>query len=49
MARHSETLEDYIVYEALYGDHKIWIRPQAMFLETISVNGISQKRFEKIS
>lgn len=49
IANHSETLEPHIVYEALYEDHKIWIRPQAMFLETVMINGMPQKRFEKIA
>jgi hypothetical protein len=35
---HSETLEEYVVYQALYGEHKLWIRPLNMFLEGIDVN-----------
>jgi hypothetical protein len=46
MARHSETLEDIVIYKALYGDFKIWVRPLKMFPEDIEVNGKIQKRFE---
>jgi len=37
VARHSETEEEYVVYRALYGDRRLWIRPMAMFLETVIV------------
>jgi hypothetical protein len=40
IARHSETLEELVVYQALYGEKEIWIRPLAMFLENIEVGGI---------
>lgn len=45
-ARHSETLEDMVVYKALYGDFGRWVRPLQMFLEDVEVNGKIQKRFE---
>ena len=45
-ARHSETLEDMVIYKALYGDFGIWVRPLKMFLEDIEVNSKIQKRFE---
>lgn len=45
-ARNSETLEDMVIYKALYGDFGIWVRPLEMFLEDIEVNGKIQKRFE---
>ena len=45
LARHSETEEVFVVYRALYGDHGLWIRPLAMFTETVSVNGQSVPRF----
>ena len=35
MARHSETLEPLVVYQALYGEHGLWVRPAAMFVETV--------------
>ncbi|MCX7774187.1 MAG: DUF1653 domain-containing protein [Clostridia bacterium] len=48
VARHSETLEDYVVYQALYGEFGIWIRPLSMFLEKKEVNGQWVNRFEEI-
>ena len=38
-ARHSETLEPLVVYQALYGEHGLWVRPAAMFCETIQLDG----------
>ena len=46
VARLSETEEEYVVYRACYGDHGQWIRPAAMFLETVMVNGQSYPRFQ---
>jgi len=46
MALHSETLEEMVVYKALYGDHKIWVRPASMWNETVTVNGEEKHRFE---
>lgn len=46
MARHSETLEELVVYRALYGDHGLWVRPSAMFLEMIESEGNSVPRFQ---
>jgi len=43
--RHSETLEYLILYKALYGDHGLWVRPEAMFLETVEIDGVEQPRF----
>ena len=45
LARHSETAEQYVVYRALYGDGGIWVRPLAMFEETIVHNGKRVARF----
>lgn len=46
-ARHSETEEWYVVYQCLYGDFSLWIRPLAMFKEKIILeNGQQVARFE---
>jgi hypothetical protein len=44
-ARHSETLEELVVYRALYGEHGLWVRPMAMFMETVMVDGEPVSRF----
>jgi hypothetical protein len=46
VARHSETEEEYVVYRALYGDGGLWVRPTAMFLETVLVDGHPRPRFQ---
>lgn len=48
IAKHSENLESYVVYQQLYGDKSIWIRPYKMFVEEIEYNGKIVKRFELI-
>lgn len=48
VGRHSETLEESIVYQALYGENDVWIRPLAMFLENIVVDGKTKPRFELV-
>ena len=51
-ARNSETLEAMTVYRALYGDlgdqKQLWVRPQAMFLEDVEINGKRQARFARV-
>lgn len=44
-ARHSETEEWLVVYKQLYGDQSIWVRPYAMFTESIESNGETVARF----
>jgi len=46
--RHSETLEPMTLYRALYGERGLWVRPAAMFGETIVFEGRSQPRFVKV-
>ena len=46
IARYSETLEDLVVYRALYGEGEIWVRPKEMFLDTVEVDGKKVRRFE---
>ena len=44
-AQHSETMEPLVVYQALYGDYGLWVRPAAMFVETIELDGEPIPRF----
>ena len=48
VAKNSETLQDYVVYRALYGEKGLWIRPLEMFEETVEIDGKKVKRFEYI-
>ena len=48
VAKHSETLEEMVVYRALYGEGGIWVRPAAMWEEEIERDGRRFKRFEYI-
>ena len=47
-ATHSETLEPMVVYQALYGDHGIWVRPAAMWKEEVTRDGVTARRFTYI-
>lgn len=46
-ARHSETREWLVVYRCLYGDFSLWVRPLAMFVETVAVDGRPVPRFAR--
>lgn len=45
LATHSETLEPMVVYQALYGEQGIWVRPAAMWNETVTRDGDTFPRF----
>ena len=48
IAKHTETLEDLVVYEALYGNNDIWCRPLSMWNEEVIIDEKRIKRFELI-
>lgn len=48
VARHSETMEELVVYRALYGERGLWVRPAAMWLETVERDGKQFQRFTYI-
>ncbi len=45
LAKDSETLEDLVVYRALYGEKRVWVRPAKMWNETVERDGKAYKRF----
>lgn len=45
VARHSETEEEVVFYQALYGDYGFWVRPLSMFQESVEVDGEQVPRF----
>ena len=47
-ARHSETLEEMVVYRALYGDGGLWVRPTAMWTEQVERDGYRGPRFRPV-
>lgn len=48
MARHSETLEPMVVYQALYGEMGIWVRPAYMWSELVTVGDTQVLRFAPV-
>ncbi len=48
VARYSETEEWLVVYQTLYGDYGLWVRPLGMFTETVEVDGQQVPRFALI-
>jgi hypothetical protein len=51
MAKHSESLEDLVVYKTLYENSmsELWVRPLKMFQETVMIDGIEKPRFKFIN
>ena len=47
-AKHSETMEEMVVYRALYGEFGLWVRPASMWEETIERDGKTFQRFTYI-
>jgi len=48
IVKHSETLEDMVLYKRLKGDDTVWVRPLEMFIETVERDGKVMPRFELI-
>ena len=48
VARHSETMEEMVVYRALYGEGGIWVRPASMWNEIVERDRKTYRRFTKI-
>lgn len=48
VARHSETGEPLVVYRPLYGEGDLWVRPYAMFCETVLIDGREVPRFAPV-
>lgn len=45
VAKHSETLEDLVVYQDVSDPEKMWVRPLKMFMEDVIINGVKKPRF----
>ncbi len=48
IAKHSETLEDMVVYQALYAERGLWVRPLSMWDELVEHDGRKVRRFEYV-
>jgi hypothetical protein len=48
VSRHSESLDECVVYQAQYGNRDVWVRPVAMFSETIEIEGRVVPRFKRV-
>jgi hypothetical protein len=49
VAKHSETEEEVVFYQALYGEYGLWVRPLNMFLESVEVDGEQVPRFALVT
>jgi len=48
VAIHSETLEEMVVYKAMYGKKLVWVRPLSMFLDEVETGGNKKPRFRNL-
>ena len=48
VARHSETMEEMVVYRALYAEHGLWVRPASMWEEVVDRDGYHGPRFQYV-
>ncbi|SHJ69443.1 Protein of unknown function [Anaerobranca californiensis DSM 14826] len=48
IGKHTETLEELVVYKCLYGDYSVWVRPKKMFEELVEIEGKKVPRFSLI-
>lgn len=48
VAKHSETQEKMVVYRALYGEGEAWVRPLAMWNDTVTREGVEYRRFTPV-
>lgn len=49
IAHHSETMEELVVYQALYGTCKTWVRPINLFFSKVVVQGVEIERFREVT
>ncbi len=49
VVRHSESLEEMVLYRALYGAHGLWVRPRVMFEGTVEIDGVLVPRFARVA
>lgn len=49
VAKHSEGEPDMVVYRPLYGNRELWVRPLAMFEETVEIDGYIKPRFQFVA
>ncbi len=49
LSRHTETLEELVVYQALYGDYGLWVRPLKIFTSSIMIDNQQHPRFSFVA